>query len=69
VILYSIIPAEVVFNNSDIEKTVSKEIEYLGEKVIVTPFENNQLKIQRLISTSPKAYLNPRLQPGAILSP
>ena len=67
-ILYSIIPAEVVFNDSNNENPVSKEINYLGEKVIAMPFENNQYKIQRIISTSPQAYLNPKLQPGAIFS-
>jgi hypothetical protein len=70
-ILYSIIPAEVVFENfdkmsDDNHQNENKliEMEYLGEKVQVTPLSNSKFVINRLISTSPKAYLNPKLQPG-----
>ena len=68
-ILYSIIPPEVVFG--DFEKNDEKEhmeIEYLGEKVMVTPLSNNQYKVDRIISTSPKAYLNPKLIPGEVIN-
>lgn len=68
-ILYSIIPPEVVFG--DFEKVDEKEyleIEYLGEKVMVTPLSNNQYKVDRIISTSPKAYLNPKLMPGEVIN-
>ena len=67
-ILYSIIPAEFVFENmedSGIHEYL--EMEYLGERVIVSPLDDNQFVIDRLISTSLKAYLNPRLQPGSII--
>jgi hypothetical protein len=43
------------------------EMEYLGEKVIVSPLTNNRYEIQRLISSSPQAYLNPEFQPGRII--
>jgi hypothetical protein len=67
VILYSIVPAEVVFENKDLNYGLLKEIDYLGEKVIVMPIENNQYKISRVISTSPQAFLDPKLQPGSII--
>jgi len=68
VILYSIIPYEIVFGNQCSENTNSfLEIDYLGEKVQVSPLENNRYIIQRLISTSVKAFLDPRLQPGTII--
>lgn len=68
-IIYSIIPAEVVFSRQDsgaIEEEI-KEIEYLGEKVQVSPLTNNRSVIRRIISTNPGVYLNPLLQPGTII--
>jgi hypothetical protein len=68
VILYSIIPNEIVFANSD-ESYENKymEIDYAGEKVQVLALTNSQYVINRIISTSPRAYLDPRLQPGTII--
>jgi len=63
-ILYSIVPAEIVFGGANKVTCNYQEIEYLGEKVIVTPLSNNEYEIVRIISTSPKSYLDPRLQPG-----
>jgi len=68
VILYSIIPVEVVFGeqyNDDNNRFI--EIEYEGEKVIVSPLSNSTYRINRVISTSPKVYLNPKLMPGQII--
>lgn len=65
---YSIIPAEIVFGNndgSDLGKFL--EIEYQGERVQVLPLTNNRYEVNRIISTSPKAFLNPDLQPGSII--
>lgn len=75
-ILYSIIPPEVVFRNfdygpgnSDINSGRKSFItDYLNEKVEVMTLSNNQFVITRLISTSPKSYLNPKLQPGSIIT-
>lgn len=68
-ILYTIVPPEVIFRYDEPKETKDyMEIEYLGEKVVVMPLSNNSFKIDRVISTSPKAYLNPRLMPGEIIS-
>jgi hypothetical protein len=69
VILYTIIPDEFIFENrqEDIASTNLKEVDYMGERVQVMQTEGNRYVISRLISTSPKAYLNPKLQPGAIV--
>lgn len=69
-ILYSIVPEEIVFGKSaegmaEVQNAV--EMDYMGAKVIAVPSGNNQLTIARLISTSPKAYLNPALQPGTVI--
>ena len=67
-ILYSIVPFEVVFKDYYERDNQSKiKMDYLGEKVVVVPLSNNRYRIERLISTSPKAYLNPKLMPGSII--
>ena len=66
-ILYSIFPIDVVFCSHDMNVYNFIEIEYEGEKVEVTPLSNNTYKVNRIISTTPKAYLNPKLMPGSII--
>ncbi|AUG57917.1 YlzJ-like family protein [Acetivibrio saccincola] len=68
-ILYSIVPVEFVFGNfgNQVNEKRYVELEYLGEKIIAIPLSNNKYKIDRVISTSPKAYLNPNLTPGTII--
>lgn len=67
-IFHSVIPVEMVFEeyyrNIDNKTMV---IDYLNEKVEVQPLEDNQFVIRRLLSTSPGAYLDSRLQPGLII--
>lgn len=69
-ILYSIIPADIVFNGYNQEKKEDikyVELEYQGEKIQAIPVSNSEYIITRLISTSPKAYLRPGLQPGTVI--
>lgn len=67
-IMHSIIPNEVIFGGiPGAEDSNYMEIKYLGELVQVMPVSNSQYAIQRVISTSPRAYLNPKLQPGKII--
>lgn len=68
-ILYSIMPVDIVFRNFDYGDEVKYfETEYMGEKVQVADIGNNKYRINKIISTSPQAYLNPGLQPGNIIS-
>lgn len=69
-ILYSIVPADIVFKgfNTDEKADISYvELEYQGERVQAVPVSNSEYIIARLISTYPKAYLKPGLQPGTII--
>lgn len=68
-ILYSIIPAEMVFEGfeGDDRQIGFIEMEYRGEKVLTSALGGNRYVISRLISTSPKAYLDPAFQPGTII--
>jgi hypothetical protein len=68
-ILYSVMPSEIVFGNINNENGVTdfKEITYMGEKVQVSPLTNNRFMIQRIISTKPDVFLKAGLQPGTII--
>ena len=69
-ILYSIIPADIVFEGFDSDKKNSMrfvELEYMGEKIQAIPLSNGEYIIERILSTSPKVYLNPSLKPGNII--
>lgn len=68
VILYSIIPVDVVFGSDNFQEEYNFiEVEYEGEKLEVTPLQGSTYRVNRLISTSPKTYLNPKLMPGSII--
>jgi len=68
VILYSIVPAEIVFdNNTNNIGNRFVEIDYMGQKVEAVSLSNSQFVISRVLSTSPQVYLNPKLQPGTII--
>lgn len=67
-IMYSIIPNEIIFKDiKENEESGYIEIDYLGEKVQVIESTNNKYVINRIISTSLKAFINPNLQPGTII--
>jgi hypothetical protein len=66
-ILYSVIPSEIVFGNFDEAFREYREMDYLGQKVLVSALSNNSFEIVRVLSTSPKVFLNPKLQPGQLI--
>lgn len=66
-ILYSIVPPEIVFSNNNNNKETENdyvEIEYLGEKVLAYNTSQNEYVVDRVISTSLQAFLNAKLMPG-----
>lgn len=67
-ILYSIIPVDLVFGSNNFAEGYNfVEVEYEGEKIEATPLQGSTYRVNRLISTSPKTYLNPKLMPGSII--
>ena len=64
--LYTIVPIEVIFNNEKKEYVKYKEINFEGEIVEVLQYEN-KLILNRLYTTNPKQYLNPRFQLGKVI--
>lgn len=69
-ILYTIVPAEIIFGRNDNgqERQARFETEYLGVKVQIELLPDNRYVINRIISSSPQAFLNPKLQPGTIIN-
>ncbi|MGE5474273.1 MAG: YlzJ-like family protein [Ignavibacteriales bacterium] len=69
-ILYSIIPPEVVFRNIEEENYPKPiKVKYKGEIIEVIPInkEKTDYSISRILSSSPKAFLNPSFQPGSVV--
>lgn len=65
-ILYSIVPSEVVFQGSSYTDNMKFiEAEYKGEKIMVTQMADKSFEIIRLLSTRPESFLDPAFQPGS----
>lgn len=67
-ILYTIMPMEIIFQNQEDNRgNTSVTMDYKGVKVEAVMTSNNQYIINRILSTSPKVFLNPELQPGTVI--
>lgn len=65
--IYSIIPLDQLLFNPEDYKQERMEVNINGEQVVILKNSNNTYTIERLISTNPKAYLNPELAPGTVI--
>ena len=70
-LLYTIVPAEAIFSedNPD-EGLVSNDtmvIEMEGAQLLIQQSGFGHGKVQRIISTDPQHYLDPRWQPGSTI--
>lgn len=66
-ILYSIVPSDIVYANLQQSAIDRKYITYDGTTVEVSPVARGQYRVNRVISTRPRDYLNPKLQPGIVI--
>ena len=70
-LLYTIYDPNLIFNNQNINDTQANtsycETNVDGIMVQVSHDNNNDFCIERVISTNPADYLNPKLQPGSII--
>ncbi|OPX43706.1 hypothetical protein CLHUN_24260 [Ruminiclostridium hungatei] len=71
-ILHTIYDTSLIFSNMDYynpEKinTGFTELEVDGVRLLVMKTSDDEIKIERILSTNPLHFLNPRLQPGAVI--
>ena len=70
-LLYTIVPIDEIFKqNTDASNCTNSclEIVHGGSKVLAYKTPDNGLVIERLLSTNLKDYLDPKLQPGNVIS-
>ena len=65
-ILYTIYDPEFVFSTQQNNVSYS-EMSVDGVKVQISLENNSDFRVERIISTNPNDYLNPKLQPGSII--
>lgn len=67
-ILYTMIPHEMIFQENDDSFLKEETLEIDGGLLVVQMISEHEYKIVRLISSDPNLYLNPRYAPGQIVS-
>ena len=66
--LYSIVPAEVVFQGSTyLDEVKYFEADYRGERILVAQMSDKRYEVSRLLSTRTVSFLDPALQPGSVI--
>ena len=72
--LYTIVPVEAIFDEEEstgtgvFNPTTPIMIRRNGIDLLVEQLPGGEYRIQQLISTDPRDFLNPKWQPGSILS-
>ena len=67
-VLYTILPQEMVFDGYEEEGDREYfEISMQGGSLVLEAMAKNQAKIVRVISSDPRVFLNPNLQPGSVI--
>ena len=70
-ILYTIIDPNVIFKNEAFGEQQSSynycEMNVDGTMVQISQTSNANIRVERIISTNPSDFLNPKLQPGCII--
>jgi hypothetical protein len=67
-LFYTLLPLELVFAGIDEEReAVPVELPIQGGTLVVEPLGYRQARILRVISSDPRLFLEPRLQPGQVL--
>lgn len=66
-ILYTMMPEELIFPVSDSDYQKQKMVSYNGVSMIVSETPEMEYKIIRLLSSDPQHYLDGSLSPGATI--
>lgn len=68
-IIHSVVPMEIIFENSEkVEKQEIKEVSFGHATMLIEPINSFEGRIVRLISPDPQDYLNPRYAPGETIT-
>jgi len=65
--LYSIVPAELVFGQADLPRSGDFGVRNIPVDggILEVSGAGDSMRVQRLVSTNPRAYLNPAYAPGS----
>jgi hypothetical protein len=70
-LLYTIVPVEAIFSDDDPDEgLISNDtmvVEIDGTRLLVQQSGFGHGKVERIISTDPQHYLDPRWQPGSVI--
>lgn len=67
-ILWTAMPVEMVVQGLEPQGPAAMEMMVDGRLLQVLPGQNGQGTVQRLLSTDPQDYLDPRWQPGTVIN-
>lgn len=67
-ILYTMMPQELIFQTESTEFSRHLEINYNGIPLMVERTDDQGYKVIRVLSSNPDHYLDSRFMPGSIIS-
>lgn len=67
-ILWTAMPVEMVIDGLQPQAPAAVDMVVEGRLLQVLPGQNGQGTVQRLLSTDPQDYLDPRWQPGMVIN-
>ncbi|WP_160719936.1 YlzJ-like family protein [Bacillus sp. USDA818B3_A] len=67
-ILYTMMPSELIFPPEEVEQSKQKLISYQGISMLVEQTDSDHVQIVRILSSDPQHYLNQELCPGSKIS-
>jgi hypothetical protein len=67
-ILHTLIPAELIFQEGQFPQTRDKFVVYNGIPLIVEVMNETDLQVKQILSTNPNHYLQTDIYPGARIS-
>ena len=65
--MWTIMPPEMIWEGIEEKPKGLLQLSWRGTPVLVEPLEFGRGKIVKLLSTDPKDFLRPELQPGSVV--
>jgi len=67
-ILYTMMPPELIFANETGQDSKQQIVNYQGISLLVEPSDQQMVQVIRILSSDPQHYLDGRVCPGAKIS-